>query len=146
MSSVPQIWALKLYGLKPRFWLFLRRRRFRERDSLSAFGAINGEVPFVRLNLICHDESLYAAGVFISLSRDVGRERSWLAISVSPAVWAVSATFVWLLTPRAFFDFGHDFFDQGYCFWCPDFKGGVHVRALPKDLAFSRLTNSERGQ
>jgi hypothetical protein len=59
---------LKLYGLKPRFWLFLRRRRFRERDSLSAFGAIDGEVPFVRLNLICHDESPYAAGVFISLS------------------------------------------------------------------------------
>jgi hypothetical protein len=32
----------------------------------------------------------------------VGRERSWLAISVSPAVWAVSTTFVWLSTPRAF--------------------------------------------
>jgi hypothetical protein len=65
--------------LKPRFWLFLRRRRFRERDSLSAFGAIDGDVPFIRLNLICHDESPYAAGVFVSLSRDVGRQRSWLA-------------------------------------------------------------------
>jgi hypothetical protein len=60
--------------LKPRFWLFLRRRRFRERNSLSAFGAIDGEVPFVRLNLICHDESPYTAGVFVSLSRDLGRE------------------------------------------------------------------------
>jgi hypothetical protein len=67
---------LKLYGLKPRFWLFLRRRRFRERDSLSAFGAIYGEVPFVRLDLVCHDKSPYAAGVFVSLSRDVGRERA----------------------------------------------------------------------
>jgi hypothetical protein len=63
---------LKLYGLKPRFWLFLRRRRFRERDSFSAFGAIDGEVPFVFLNLICHDEGPYAADVFVSLSRDVG--------------------------------------------------------------------------
>jgi hypothetical protein len=59
---------LKLYGLKPRFRLFLRRRRFRERDGLSAFGTIDGEVPFVRLNLICHDEDPYAAGVFVSLS------------------------------------------------------------------------------
>src|SRR5437016_9149045 len=33
--------ALKLYGLTPRIWLFLRRRRFRERDGLSALGAID---------------------------------------------------------------------------------------------------------
>jgi hypothetical protein len=66
---------LKLYGLKPRFWLFLRRRRFRERDSFSAFGAIDGEVPFVFLNLICHDEGPYAADVFVSLSRMLAPER-----------------------------------------------------------------------
>jgi len=48
--------ALELNALKPRFWLFLRRRRFRERNGLSAFGAIDREVPFVWLNLICHDK------------------------------------------------------------------------------------------
>jgi hypothetical protein len=48
--------ALELYGPKLRLRLFLRRRRFCERNSLSTFGAIDGEVPFVRLNLICHDE------------------------------------------------------------------------------------------
>src|SRR5258708_7990823 len=48
--------ALELYGSKLRFWLFLGRRRFCERNSLSAFGAIDGEVPFVWLNLICHEE------------------------------------------------------------------------------------------
>jgi hypothetical protein len=36
------------------------------------------------------------------------------------------------------FEFGLDFLDQGYCFWCLNFKGGVHVRALPK-TAFNRL-------
>src|SRR5579872_6524476 len=42
-----------------------------------------------------------------------------------------------LCTP---FDFGLDFFDQGYCFWCPDFKRGVHVRALPKTVAFQQAS------
>jgi hypothetical protein len=49
--------ALEFYRPKLRLRLFLRRRRFRERDSLSAFGAIDGEVPFVWFNMTCHDES-----------------------------------------------------------------------------------------
>jgi hypothetical protein len=36
------------------------------------------------------------------------------------------------------FEFGLDFCDQGYCFWCLNFKGGVHMRTLPK-TAFLRL-------
>jgi hypothetical protein len=30
------------------------------------------------------------------------------------------------------FELGLDFFDQGDCFWCLNFKGGVHMRALLK--------------
>jgi hypothetical protein len=30
------------------------------------------------------------------------------------------------------FEFGLDFLDQGYRFWCLNFKGGVHMRALLK--------------
>lgn len=50
--------ALELCRPKLRLRLFLRRRRFRERDSLSAFGAIDGEVPFVWFDMTCHDEFL----------------------------------------------------------------------------------------
>ena len=57
----PATRALELYRPKLRLRLFLRRRRFRERDGLSAFGAIDGEVPFVWFNLVCHDEFPYGA-------------------------------------------------------------------------------------
>jgi hypothetical protein len=36
------------------------------------------------------------------------------------------------------FDLGLDFLDQGYCFWWLNFKGGVHVRTLPK-IMFSNV-------
>jgi hypothetical protein len=57
----PATRALELYRPKLRLRLFLRRRRFRERDGLSTFGAIDGEVPFVWFNLVCHDEFPYGA-------------------------------------------------------------------------------------
>jgi hypothetical protein len=43
------------------------------------------------------------------------------------------------------FEFGLDFFDQGYCFWCTNFKGGVHVRALPKTAFQQPSPISEEG-
>jgi hypothetical protein len=48
---------MEFYRPKLRLRFFLGRRRFRERDSLSAFRAIDGKVPFVWFNMTCHDES-----------------------------------------------------------------------------------------
>jgi hypothetical protein len=43
------------------------------------------------------------------------------------------------------FEFGLDFFDQGYCFWCANLKRGVHVRALPKTAFQQASPISEEG-